>query len=416
MSRIKHKIDIKLLFVVIVFFCMVEAIVYSFFINGNGNYFYIGTMNSDPGGDFYLSLLFSSKLKPYDNIFPYPPLTVLFCYLLRFITHDERTLNANVVDFDNTFYNIYANNFDYKNMFFILSIITFIIMFYLIYINLRKKEKNEIMLFLISILLLCNSGLLCALVRGNLLLQCLLFLLIFSVTYYRNEKKYIYISILSLVLAFNIKPYAAVFGVLYLYNKRYKEAIISSILAIISFAIPFCFLNGGFEYNFIAFFKNLKNFGNSSYMFGISSFICTITNRFPIFSDYEQPIKIITQLFSIFFCVILFLSGFMQNTKWKKILIVTLILILLPSNFGYILSFMMIPTMFFIRDEYVLKKNNIFILFSFLFLTAPFVITRYHLPTVRYIICNLLLVVLSLWLIYDGFILSFFKCRGNNNE
>lgn len=384
---------------------LIETLLYMLFFDLKGGYFYIGQMDVDPGGDFYLSLLYSRSLNPYSyHPFPYPPLLVLFCNFLGLFDRTETVLNADLSSFKETFELIFSKSFVFRNMFFLFSNFLLILLFYFIYRCLTKSKDNIKRPLLTSILLLCNSGLFCALVRGNLLLLCLLFLLMYLYFYNSSNEAYKNFSLICLALAFNVKPYAAVFGILLLYDKRYKDCLITVILSFLLFIIPFFFLQGGFIYSVKGFIKELLAFGGVNYTMvsgrALPIIFFKILNKIFHFNFQGKTISV---LFSLALAFSLLIKGFYIKEHWKKVLIATLIMLIVPVNFGYIWSFMMLPILYFLIEEKRISCINILYLGSFLFLTAPFVGAFKYFSTLRLILCNCTLILLSLLIILDGF-------------
>lgn len=80
--------------------------------------------------------------------------------------------------------------------------------------------------------------------RGNILLLSLLFLLFFMALYDSEDKRLRYASYFCLSLAAAIKIYPAVFGLMVIKKKRYREAGILLGTGIVSFFLPFLPLGG----------------------------------------------------------------------------------------------------------------------------------------------------------------------------
>lgn len=80
--------------------------------------------------------------------------------------------------------------------------------------------------------------------RGNILLLCLLFLLLFMALYDSEDKRLRYTSYICLSLAAAVKIYPAVFGVMVIKKKRYREAGILLGIGIAVFFLPFLPLGG----------------------------------------------------------------------------------------------------------------------------------------------------------------------------
>ena len=99
------------IFIIPNLFVLLESIIYTFLFN-DYSYFSIGQINPDPGGDFYLFLLFSRSLNPYK--------------------YDLTWGDAQKV---------YSDIFAYKNTNFIFSIIVILILSFILSNYIIKKNK-----------------------------------------------------------------------------------------------------------------------------------------------------------------------------------------------------------------------------------------------------------------------------------
>lgn len=374
------------------------SIVYSvafFFLNDTESFFLIGKTAIDPGNDLYLSINFSHKLDPYvysSQYFPYAPIAVLFLYFLQFFAHQNFALKTEGMEWiaANTYF---ENVFEFKMLNLLFAIIS-ILLLMLLFINYLIKSKMFTInySFIVSICIIFNIGFLCALARGNLIIGALLFTAFFVLMHNNDIKSIREIALFSLAIAFNIKPYVAIFGFLLIYKKMFKEAIRIAIYALFIFILPFFVLKGGFIYNFSLFFKSMSGFGKESFsMIGLNSFInlCfKILNKL-----FNMSINLnIWNYFIVFaFNIFLLLFSFNKMKNWQHILILTLIMFMASNNYGYVLCFLSIPLICFMCEESKLNIFNIVYFVSFCFLLLPIQGIKYYI-----IIDNILLVSLSI--------------------
>ena len=171
-----------------------------------------------------------------------------------------------------------------------------------------------------------------------------------------------------------------------------------SIYALILFFIPFIFLQGSFIDNIKTFFNILLNFGGKEFsMIGLKSFINLIFRILGKIMNYELSTILIGSYVSILFSLILLIFAFTNIKKWQRVMLLTLIMIIASTNYGYILSFILIPTTMFLCEEKEMNFYNIVYLISFIVLLAPI---RYGTTKIIYFY-NLLLLCLSFILIYQ---------------
>ena len=279
-------------------------------------------------------------------------------------------------------------------MFFHLILLSFILSNYII----KNKKISYPLSNVLSFCLIANAGLLASLVRGNLLTVALLFTTMF-VLYNNSGNKIIReFSFVSLAIAFNIKPYVAVYGFILLAEKRYKDAIKTCIYALLLFFIPFMFLKGSYIENIKIFFNLLFNFGGrSSSMIGLKSFINLLLRIIGKIMKIELSTNRVGSILSVLFSIVLLIFSFKNIKKWERVMLLTLIMMMASTNFGYILAFMLIPATMFLCEENEVNSYNIVYLFSFVFLMAPI---RYKTTRIIYYE-NFLLICLCLILVFQ---------------
>lgn len=80
--------------------------------------------------------------------------------------------------------------------------------------------------------------------RGNLILLAFVFLLFF-VAFYKSENKILReAALIALALSFGLKYYPAAFGLLLVYEKRWKEALRAIIYGVIAYVLPLLMISG----------------------------------------------------------------------------------------------------------------------------------------------------------------------------
>ena len=179
-----------------------------------------------------------------------------------------------------------------------------------------------------------------AIERGNISIYVMLLLLL-SV-YFDGSKNKIFkeLSLILIAISASIKIYPSIYGLLYLKQKRYKEAIRLMIYGIISFFIPFIFF-GGFD-GFKQFIKNITTVGTRITNISIAG----IVNRI-IGGDYGSSIgKIISILYLIIvLCVVL-----LSKLDWKSMGLLTSLMVIFISESGsYCLIYWTIPLLMFCK-------------------------------------------------------------------
>lgn len=164
-------------------------------------------------------------------------------------------------------------------------------------------------------------------------------------------------ALILIAMAAGIKLYPAIIGVIYLREKRFKEAIRLVIYGLIIFLVPFAFCGGWaalIRYlNILLFFEgqsyrswtNIRNF-----LLCISD-LCGVYDKAAYFVKY---FKIAENVFLIL-CVI---GVFRARRKWEAVLFSCLAMALyVPYSYRYTAVYMLIPLLFFFKEILDEKKT-----------------------------------------------------------
>ena len=193
--------------------------------------------------------------------------------------------------------------------------------------NLMKNDKESFLVVMLALSL--SFPVLFALERANLI-NLAFALTIFFISFYKDERKVVReVSLLALALAFALKIYPAIFGLLLIKDKRWKEAARTCVYAVVAFVAPF--LAYGKESLFI-FIRNLRNFSNDSlengyaYNFSLSGIIRLIGRAL----GFEANSVFVVVILAI--VVIMWLIMFSQTeAKWKEYMALSVIMIMIPN-------------------------------------------------------------------------------------
>lgn len=191
--------------------------------------------------------------------------------------------------------------------------------------------------------------------RMNFLILALAFLLMFIIGKDSKNKVIRELSYVCLAISAAIKIYPAVFGVLLVLEKRWFDTIRCAIYGLIVFFVPFWYFDG---------ITSIKNFlHNLIYGIGFTDYEWTgVAYRI----DFKNNLAILKWLIGgdpsvtppsykpamILVLVVLAAGLFIFTDKWKKVLCVTMIMVLAPSfNYAYSASFYLIPMVLFMSAE-----------------------------------------------------------------
>lgn len=248
--------------------------------------------------------------------------------------------------------------------------------------------------------------------RGNF--DIFLFLILGLFIYAFNNKKYFLAAVL-IALENACKPFFAIFLVLFLFKKKFKEFFFSLIISFLLIIGGFLVLKGDFYSQISTLIINLAQFklsyvyaNNDLGTFASSSlYMCLkiILTRILMFSanSIYFLVKSYNILYLLFTGIILFFT-YKEKIFWKQITLLSLQALLLPYLVNdYKLIFLFIPVWFFVNE-----KNSKFdliytILFGLLLIPKNIIIpTPYLFPDSNFslsVILNPLIMLIFIMLI-----------------
>ena len=237
----------------------------------------------------------------------------------------------------------------------------------------KKREKKE--MYLQKGLVLCimfSSPFIYQFERANIIFIALMLLLTYLLLKDSDNKIAREISLICLALAACIKIYPAVFGLLLLKEKRWKESIRVVIYGLIFFFVPFAFMGGFCKIpNFLeALLMSPDNSDPHTYGFGNKlNFTNTImavhtffVNRGKIsYADAQNKAHYISLVLTIGSAIMAYFS----KEKWKTYALLTGIMVGFPAfSFMYCSVFICIPLVAFImqKREKIRKMDIVYII------------------------------------------------------
>lgn len=352
--------------------------------------------------DFFNPINHSYLANPYMLNTIYPP----FAYLLFFVVSlfIPKDLCTNAISMQSSYEGI------------IMLIVCSIICIYLLIITLMKFINNkEINKNLFVFCVISSLPFLNLYQRGNIIILALVFAILFFV-YKDDDNIYLReLALISLAISANIKLYPAVFGLVLIKEKKFKQAIRCIIYAVILFLVSMM-LMGGLD-KISLFLNNLIQGVNYTGEVGFRykvNFSNTITLWLSIINiNVSESIIMKYVYFSVLPALIIF---FFQKNKWKSILLLTLLLIGVPGiSFTYSLVFLIIPLVTLINSNDKEKFNFLYvILISFALISFAFIPVE-NLYNISTMIEGFSVLMLYVVLLIDGVMLIFNK-KGKKHE
>lgn len=199
--------------------------------------------------------------------------------------------------------------------------------------------------------------------RGNF--DMMLFILFAGFIYYFKKEKYL-LSALLLAVFNGIKPFMAIFLVLFLFKKKFKELLFSLIISFLLIIGGFMLLKGEFWNQIIVFIMNMtackyiyilnSNFSNGNGLFANSSLfiplklLITYLNLQTIITN-----AVLLKIYSVLSFVITLTTVFFawkEKVFWKQVSLLTLCALVTPYiMIDYKLLFLFIPLGLFVNAK-----------------------------------------------------------------
>lgn len=229
---------------------------------------------------------------------------------------------------------------------------------WIMYLILKRYIDNKKVLVVSIPLLMCSAPYLFLADRGNYLLVCLIFIMLF--VYYYDTKPGVAAVMLGAAAA--IKIYPIFLFLVYILKKRWKELGIATLTGAVLTFLPLFFFKGGFFLNLKEMLYAIAGFANGAedtcipatyYSVGLTSLL------YLPFTWFHEGIKPEHNPIMIIYLVIG--SGLALWSLWNlrkeedehKILslLTVLMVFLIPNSYMYNLTYLFIPIMYWIMEE-----------------------------------------------------------------
>lgn len=321
--------------------------------------------------DFFNPLKVSLLKEPYgsSNLGEYSFYSPLYILLFRFMSYFA---NGDVYDYDKS----YLAHFHETNLVYVFfAAITTAALSIVIY-NIKKGNAITKVWFLF--LCLFSAPMIYNFERGNIIIIALFFLFLFVLNY-NSEKAYErHLSLIALALAVAIKPYAIIFVVLLLREKRWKDSLFSLIYSVLLYIVPSFFVGGlsviGNIFKKIPDVVNMIQDGGAAYRTDIFAGldILSMSLGYNTMSN-SSPVKYIIWAILV---ISLIVCGFISKSKWKRVLALTLVVIAGPfAELETSLILLFMPLILCLDSDEERKAMDMVHVFLFVLVMAPLAIT-----------------------------------------
>lgn len=341
--------------------CGLFFTVYEIFRTHGGiisNIFFSDTL--DTGMDFFHSIEYTKGATPYEKYSTlYPPLANLFFYILYCCVPEWQSRNW--ADSFGASIGMRGTGADLRVWqatllsFIIYCIVVTMLFLFLSFVLLKGKKYVCMMIFC----MMMSNGVLLAFERGNIIFVAMIFTMFF--VFFRNSENWFVkeMAFIALGLAFGLKLYPAVVGILLLYDKKIKEAVRAAIYGIAVYVLPIYVFHEGAEGLFnsiqsasghgVAAASSIKISGASflGVVGAVIKYICKIIG----ITCNETVVSGILSKAGIVIFVLILCGGFFLKKEWQRVLVVFLVLLQFRELGGYMIAFMLIPLVAMIREE-----------------------------------------------------------------
>lgn len=322
---------------------------------------------SDTGMDFFHSIEYTKGRSPYElyNTL-YPPLANFFFYLLfRLVPswQHEQWSGSFIGGIEARGTNIDLRVWQPTMVLFLLFIMLFSALFVMLIIRVLKNTDKAMS---VAFFMLFSYGVLYAVERGNIILLSLLTVMFF-VFFRKSEKAVIReAALVALAISAGLKIYPAVFGIMLLYDKEYKKAFRTVVYGVLCFVLPaFAFKEGlgGISIFFQVLSVYIGGSGElSAEGFSLRSLVTSLCMEWDNLSHMGvNPffLQSIIPKVSLILILLLLISGFFMKDEWQRLLICGLIIVFFLNQGPYILVFLLIPLLGFMKENQKVVENTI---------------------------------------------------------
>jgi hypothetical protein len=261
------------------------------------------------------------------------------------------------------------------------AVVIFILIFICFYFgygiaNLKSKNKLQTSFYVI-VFSIFTYPFLFALQRANYEILIFILLAIFATLFRTNKRAF---ASVALTCAIAVKPFPAVFILLYVIEKKYKEAALILIGAIAITLASYEYIGGGLHANLIRHLANLELYnrdyviGSAGLAFGHSLF-GMIKTTFAIFApvSFTTSVKLLYTAYPYVIVSLMILTMIYLITNkleyWVQVTFMVLIMNLFPFvSADYKLIHFLIPFYLFLNKLGITKYDYVYILLFVLLL------------------------------------------------
>lgn len=259
---------------------------------------------------------------------------------------------------------------------------------------------------LLKFILLFSSILLFSIERANIIILCAAFVFYYLAYKDSKDKRLRIFALLCLCLVSVIKIYPVIFGIYLFKERRYKDIMRCIIFSLFLIFVPFLFFRGQFDNisqmmdnssMFLKFYGPYSNFPR----FGLTHVVAWGLIGFNVDRSLSDLILVIPKLMVALACIFSILLFFYERNTWKKIALLSIPLIMLPTNSGFYCGLYFLPVIVtFLYKNDGRRIDFVYMLFICLFLN-PFQLSEMYGINISQFLSNIALLVMWAMLLVD---------------
>jgi len=365
------------------------------------------TCNSDSDDlpDFIEVMIRSYQKNPYEQGSTYLPFTFLVFHLISIFIPGIEYVTIRSMSWTNPMF------FNFAYVFCLFVAVCFSIMVTYIFENVKDKRNRYALLFL----LFFSTASLWMFERGNILFIAVTFLFIFCFNYGSDSKRAHIVSLLALSIAATIKPYMAIYGILFLKRRDYSSIIICVAFTLIINIISILFFGGIGEIGTLL--HNMVSLNDESSF--VDGYKMDVTNLIyetvAIFGGDYHNFTTIATVIKYLIVIGLVIASFFEKSDWKTLVILALVYIMFSNiSWIYLMLLTILPLIYVFREEgcpvmqsysheslYVLMITATMVPIPVGLLCLPIGINT---VSCFYYIYSVIILILSLMMIYNSFL------------
>ena len=314
--------------------------------------------SNDTFMDFFNSVMYSSD-RPYTYWeIIYPPLITVFYGIIGYYTiphvvhHPGQTLAFDL------------RESQVSMMVFIIICLALLYFLHRFVGHVTEESLGRHKAELLFLVLLFSFPVLFALERGNSIMIALVCLMVFVELYRSDNRAIRIIAYIALGCAAGIKIFPAIFALLILRKRQYKEFLICFVIVTVLLLAPFLLTDGNI---FLLLSAITSDLDSAAYSNGILNFNDLV--------NYLHLPPVLGTALGLAFTAICALTVVLKKEmpEWKAVAMISCTLVLCFSlGVQYLLVYMIIPLLYFLKEEKSLKANFIYIIhFIVIFALLP---------------------------------------------